>query len=66
MMLLSLVRVGVHVGLLKDLTLRTVNELFIFIQPSHLQKLTGRALEPMERDIRRAELVRTKLNQCKQ
>lgn len=66
MMLLSLVRVGVHVGLLKDLTLRTVNELFIFIQPAHLQKLTGRALEPMERDIRRAELVRTKLNQCKQ
>jgi protein arginine kinase len=62
MMLLSAVRMGVHLGLLKDLNLRTVNELFIFTQPAHLQKLTGRNLEPMERDIRRAEFVRSKLN----
>jgi len=65
MMLLSLVRMGVHLGLLKDITLRTVNELFIYVQPAHLQKLTGRALEPLERDIRRAEFVRSKLNQGK-
>jgi protein arginine kinase len=61
MMLLSMVRMGVHLGLLKDLTLRTVNELFIFTQPAHLQKLTGKELEPAERDIRRAEFVRSKL-----
>jgi len=66
MMLLSAVRMGVHLGLLKDLSLRAVNELFIFIQPAHLQKLTGRALEPVDRDVRRAEYVRTKLGQCKQ
>ncbi|HEY3321335.1 MAG TPA: protein arginine kinase [Planctomycetota bacterium] len=62
MMLLSAVRMGVHLGLLKDLSLRTVNELFIFTQPAHLQKLTGRVLEPMERDTKRAEFVRSKLN----
>lgn len=66
MMLLSAVRMGVHLGLLKDISLRTVNELFVFIQPAHLQKLTGRALEPTDRDIRRAEFVRSKLNQGKQ
>ena len=62
MMMLSFVRMGVHLGLLKDLTLRTVNELFIFTQPAHLQKLTGETLEPMDRDVRRAEFVRSKLN----
>lgn len=66
MMLLSAVRMGVHLGLLKDLSLRSVNELFIFIQPAHLQKLTGRTLEPVDRDVRRAEFVRSKLSQCKQ
>jgi protein arginine kinase len=65
MMLLSMVRMGVQMGLLKDLSLRTVNELFIFTQPAHLQKLTGRALEPTERDIRRAEFVRSKLTTVK-
>jgi protein arginine kinase len=63
MMLLSAVRMGVHLGVLKDIPLRTVNELFIYLQPAHLQKLTGRVLEPLERDIRRAEFVRTTLAQ---
>jgi len=62
LMLLSAVLMGVHLGLIKDLDLRTVNELFIFTQPAHLQKLTGKALEATERDIRRAEFVRSKLN----
>jgi len=61
MTLLSMVRMGVHLGLLKDLTLRTVNDLFIFTQPAHLQKMTGRVLEPGERDLRRAEYIRGKL-----
>ena len=62
MMWLSFVRMGVHLGLLKDLSLRTVNDCFIYMQPAHLQKLAGRDLEPAERDARRAEFVRAKLN----
>lgn len=62
MMMLSAVRMGVHLGLLKNLTMRTVNDLFIFTQPAHLQKMTGRVLDPVERDVRRAEYVRGKLN----
>ncbi|HLX64038.1 MAG TPA: protein arginine kinase [Planctomycetota bacterium] len=61
MMLLSFVRMGVHLGLLRDLTLRDVNELFIFTQPAHLQKLAGTPLEPQDRDMRRAAYVREKL-----
>lgn len=64
MTLISMVRMGVHLGLLKDLTLRTVNDLFIFTQPAHLQKMTGRVLEPSERDMRRAEYIRSKLTKA--
>jgi protein-arginine kinase len=35
--------------------------LFLFIQPAHLQKLTGKTLNSAERDIHRADLMREKL-----
>jgi protein arginine kinase len=65
MMLLSFVRMGVHLGLLPELTLRDVNDLFVFTQPAHLQKLSGAALDPVERDVRRAEYMRNRLNEKK-
>lgn len=61
MMMLSFVRMGVHLGLLSHLVLRDVNELFVFTQPAHLQKLNGGPLEPVQRDIQRAEFVRKRL-----
>jgi len=60
--LLSMVRLGVDTGLLKGLTLATLNDLFISIQPAHLQKLEGKALSARDRDIKRAEVIRSKLN----
>jgi protein arginine kinase len=66
MMMLSMIRMGVHLGLLpRELTMRTVNELFIFTQPAHLQKFNGKPLESTERDVRRAEFVRQKLSSIK-
>jgi protein arginine kinase len=65
MMLLSFVRMGVQLGLLKDMTLRDVNDLFVYTQPAHLQKLCGGPLEPQERDMRRAKYVREKLESLK-
>jgi protein arginine kinase len=41
MHLLSSVRMGVNLGLIHDLEIPTVNKLFIYTQPAHLQKLTG-------------------------
>ena len=61
MMLLSFVRMGVQLGLLNHMTLRDVNDLFVYTQPAHLQKLCGGPLEPQERDMRRAKYVREKL-----
>jgi len=62
MMMLSFVRMGVHLGLLPQLKIDTVNELFLYSQPAHLQKMSQSAMEPSERDIKRAEFIRSRLN----
>lgn len=59
--LLSMVRLGIDLGLVKDIDLRVVNELLIMIQPAHLQKLEGKKLTASARDIKRASLIRQKL-----
>ena len=58
--LLSTVRLGVDVGIVTDLAPKTLNELFIMIQPAHLQKIEGKKLGASDRDIRRAQLIREK------
>lgn len=59
--LLSMVRLGCDLGMIKDIDQRTINELFIITQPAHLQKIEGKKLNPQERDIKRAEIIRSKL-----
>lgn len=59
--LLSSVRLGIHLGLLDDLSIPTVNELFLNTQPAHLQKLTGSALDSEERNAARAKYLRNRL-----
>jgi protein arginine kinase len=59
--LLSAVRLGVDVGVVKNMDRRMVNELLILTQPAHLQKLEGKVLSSSERDIKRAELIRDRL-----
>lgn len=59
--LLSTIRLGVDLGMLKHLDRKTVNDLFILTQPSHLQKLEGKSLTSNERDVKRAELIRERL-----
>ena len=66
--LLSAVRLGVDLGVMVNgasgangLDRKTVNELFLFSQPAHLQKLEGKALTARERDTKRAALIRQRL-----
>jgi protein arginine kinase len=58
---LSMLRLGVDLSIISDVPVRTLNELFILGQPSHLQESEGRILPAGERDTRRAELVRSRL-----
>lgn len=61
MQLLSSLRMGVSLGLIEDLQIPVVNELFIFTQPAHLQKLRHSVLESSERNIARAKYLRERL-----
>ncbi|MEO6809683.1 MAG: protein arginine kinase [Isosphaeraceae bacterium] len=61
MLLLSSVRMGINLGLIDDLEIPTVNELFIHTQPAHLQKVHGAPLEVDERNVARASYLRSRL-----
>ncbi|MCX7927681.1 MAG: protein arginine kinase [Candidatus Omnitrophica bacterium] len=62
--LLSLVRLGVDLEIIKDINRRIINELFIITQPAHLQKMENKKLNQNERDIKRAELIRNRLEKA--
>ncbi len=62
MHLLSSVRMGINLGLIQDLNIPAVNELFIRTQPAHLQKLAGGELDTTDRNIERARYLRRYLN----
>lgn len=65
MHLLSSVRMGVNLGLIDDLEIPTVNQLFIHTQPAHLQKLRGATLDSADRNSERALYLRKHLRQGK-
>lgn len=56
---LSMVRLGVDLDVVKDIDRRTINQLFILIQPAHLQKLEGKKINSQERDVKRAQIIRS-------
>jgi protein arginine kinase len=62
MLLLSSVRMGINLGLIDDLEIATVNELFIQTQPAYLQKLQGTELGVEERNVARASYLRSRLS----
>ena len=59
---LSHVRMGVSMGRLNEVDIGTVNELFLKIQPAHLQKMRGGQLSGEERSIARADYLRKRLH----
>lgn len=61
--LLSSVRLGINLGLLDDITIPTVNELFIQTQPAHLQKIMGAPLDGEDRNAARARYLGKKLRE---
>ena len=62
---LSMLRLGVDMGVIRSINIHTVNELFVTIQPAHLQKYAGKEVDSEERDKIRATLIRESLNKGK-
>jgi protein arginine kinase len=59
--LLSALRLGTTLNVVTGIPPKVLNELFMFTQPAHLQKIEKRLLEPDERDAVRAEFIRRRL-----
>jgi len=47
--------------MIKELDRALINELFIITQPAHLQKIEKKKLSPNQRDVKRAEIIRSRL-----
>jgi protein arginine kinase len=61
MKLLSDIRLGADMGVIENIPTQLLNEIMIETQTANLQKNSGKELSPAERDIIRAEMVRSKL-----
>lgn len=56
--LLSDVKLGTDMGIIKELDDKKVKEMYLYTKPSNLQKYYGKMMETDERDLRRAELIK--------
>jgi protein arginine kinase len=56
--LISAVRLGVGVGIIEDISIKSLNKLLIYTQPAHLQKMNDESMNAQERDVARAEYIR--------
>ncbi len=65
MYLLSLVRMGVDLGRIKGLDLKTINEMFLMSQPAHLQRAAGHEMSPLQRGELRADYLRRMIDGAK-
>lgn len=60
--LLSEVRLGIDLNLIKEVASRTFNELLVVTRPNFLQKIAHKTeFQPAERDVFRAQVIREKL-----
>ncbi|MGI5875778.1 MAG: protein arginine kinase [Dethiobacteria bacterium] len=66
MQLLSDIRLGVGLGLIKGISVKTLNELLILTRPGCLQYLKGRTLNSYERNLERAAQIQKYLSRNEQ
>lgn len=62
MLHLSHLRMGINLRRIKKIDMRTINELFLFTQPAHLQKAHGTRLNGEQRSSARADCIRRRLS----
>ena len=56
--LLSDIKLGTDLGIIKELTDLKVKKLELYTKPANLQKYVGKPLDAYERDIKRAEVIK--------
>lgn len=61
--LLSIVKMGVDLGILNELTDLKIQKLYLYTQSGNLQKYLGQQLETLERDVERAKVIKQIINE---
>ena len=56
--LLSDIKLGTDLGILREITDLKVQKLYLYTKPANLQKYLGQQYEAIERDIKRAEVIK--------
>lgn len=56
--LLSYVKLGTDLGIIKELDDSKISKLYLYVQPANLQKYVGKELDGYEREIKRPEVVK--------
>jgi len=59
---LSDLRLAIDLGYIKELSTTVINELMVLTQPGFLQQYAQEILTPDKRDIKRASIIRERLN----
>ena len=62
MKLLSRVRLGVHMNRIRDVDPLVIDQLFLNIQPAHLEITVGESLTKEQKKVARSELIRSALS----
>lgn len=61
--LLSFVKLGTDLGIIKELNDSKISKLYLYNQPANLQKYVGKPLDGYEREIKRPEVVKEIMNE---
>lgn len=56
--LLSYVKLGTDLGIIKELDDSKISKLYLYIQPANLQKYAGKQLDGYERELKRPEIIK--------
>lgn len=61
--ILSYIKLGTDLGILKELTDLKVLKLYLYTKPANMQKYLGEKYDAIERDIKRAEIIKQIINE---
>ena len=61
--LISNVKMGTDLGLLPELNDSKVQQLILYTKPANMQKYLGEQYEALERDIKRADVIKKIINE---
>ncbi len=61
--LLSTVKLGTDLGIIDEMTDLKVLKLYLYTKPANLQKYLGEQYEELERDVKRAEVIKQIINE---